>query len=96
MALPGGHTTAQLSAADRIALTAAYDQLFGIASGLPDREAPLRDQLLALTPGRAAVGGLVTFGGIVSYLYGDVPHTDLAREILLSSLGATHYPELNL
>ncbi len=97
MDLPGPYTTIDLTTADRLAMTAAYDQFFGVASGLPDHQDHLRETLTRLTPGRAAVAGLVTFGGMTSFLYRpDVPPSDYVRQILHSSLQATQYPELRL
>jgi hypothetical protein len=95
MTVPGGYVTAQFTPADLVAITAAYDQLFALSAGLPGHEAQLRAQLLNLTPGRAAVGSLVTLGGIVSYLYRpDLPPGDYTRLIVESALQATHYREL--
>ncbi len=97
MDLTGPYTTIALTVTDRLAMTAAYDQFFRVASGLPAHQDQLRDTLTALSPGRAAVAGLVTLGGMTSFLYRpDVPPTDYVRQILHSSLQATHYPELRL
>jgi hypothetical protein len=96
MTEPGGpYTTVELSTADVIAVTAAYDQLFAMAAGLQEDKADLRALLLGLPPGRAAVAALVTLGAMIAYLQRpNIPDTDLVRQIVFSALEATHYQEL--
>lgn len=83
-----------LSRSDRIALQAAYDQLMQMITGC--RREDVREALLGLDPGRAAVAALVTFGGLVA----SFGHPEAAAVentlamILLTSLEATTYTQL--
>lgn len=97
MELPGlPYGTAELSTADRIALTAAYDQLFTVTAQLHTAaDSEVRATLLGLNAGRAAVTALTALCGLVSYL--GMPHQAIKpelRRIILAAAYAGQYREL--
>jgi hypothetical protein len=55
-----------LSHNDRLAIAAAYNQLF--AHGASSGDVDVRDPVTGLTPGRACVAGIVALGGLTSFL----------------------------
>ncbi len=86
----------RLTRSDRLAIAAAYNQLF--AHGAANADADVRDDVTALTPGRACVAGLVALGGLTSFLAHNAPdgaiHAQIAA-IVHSAAASAQYPELS-
>lgn len=78
---------------DRLAIAAAYNQLFLFAGGCP---ADVRAAVCALTPGRAAYAGLVALGGIAYFLgesaARDDPVYQQLAELVRTACAGSGYP----
>ncbi len=86
---------AELTRGDRIAIAAAYNQLF--AHGASSGDAAVRDPVTGLSPGRACVAGIVALGGLVSFLANNDTPTDFSTrmaDLVRAAVAATNYPDL--
>jgi len=84
-----------LTRSDRLAIAAAYNQLF--AHGAANADAAVRDQVTELTPGRACVAGLVALGGLTSFLAHNDPDGPISAQIaaiVAAAANAAQYREL--